>query len=108
MPKLTKLSLSVAVAATFTATVQVPIPGGEFAPVVMTFKYRDRDAFQEFLDSLKVAKDVEAILDTASGWDLDDDFNSESVEKLCKRYMGAAGAILHTYINELTGARVKN
>lgn len=105
---MTKLSLSAAVAATFAATAYVPIPGKDPAPVKFDFKYRDSDEFKEYAAKLKDWTKVEAIVEAAEGWDLDEPFNKESVEKLLKKYMGAGDAILRAYVDELSGARVKN
>jgi hypothetical protein len=103
-----KAKLSLAVAPTFKATVQIPVPGGRSAAVEFVFKARTRDEFKEFLEILKDAEDVEMILDVASGWDLDEPFDKANINKLVQSYMGAARAILDVYISELTGARAKN
>lgn len=100
--------LSLVVSPTFAASVQIPVPGGRSVPVQITFKYRERDAFKEFLDVLKDAEDVEMLMDIASGWDLDEPFDKENVEKLTQLYIGAAREILQVYIAEQTGARAKN
>ena len=51
---------------------------------------------------------MDVVLDIASGWDLDEPFEKQNVELLLQNYLGAARAIIETYINELTSARVKN
>lgn len=101
-----KLSLSTD--PTFVATAQIPVPGAGTAPVKVTYKYRDRAAFKEFLDVLKDSEDAEVIMDIACGWDLDEAFDKANVEKLVAKYIGAPAAILSTYISEQTGARAKN
>lgn len=93
---------------TFSAVAHIPVPGDGTAPIKLTFKYRDREAFKEFMDVLKSSEDVEMIMDIASGWDLDDPFDKAHVEKLVAKYIGAPRAILETYISEQTGARAKN
>lgn len=103
-----KAKLSLAAVATFTAIVAIPVPGGKTADVEFTFKWMKRDDFKEFMDGLKEADDVEALMDILAGWDLEEQFSKEQVEKLVQRYMGAARAILEKYIAEITGARAKN
>ncbi|MDN4040196.1 phage tail assembly chaperone [Massilia sp. YIM B02443] len=103
-----KAKLSLAVVATFAATVAIPVPGGKTADVEFTFKWMNRDDFKEFVENLAGAEDVDALMDILAGWDLDETFNKDQVEKLVQRYMGAARAILDKYIAEITGARAKN
>lgn len=106
MAKPTKLSLDVL--PTFKATVSIPVAGGNAADVIFTFKHRTRDEFKEFSENLQGSEDIDVILDIASGWDLDEPFDADSLKKLVQRYMGSANAIVTVYMNELTGARVKN
>lgn len=91
---------------TFQAKVAVPVPGGS-ADVTFTFKYRDR---KEMLAWFKQGEmtDVEALLDTVVGWDLDDEFNRENVERLCNCYPGAANVAMERYGAELAGIRAGN
>lgn len=93
---------------TFKAVVAIPVPGGEPADVEFTFKHRTRDGFREFIDSLKGAENVDMLLDIASGWDLDEPFDKDSLAKLEQQYMGAAQAVINVYMAELTGNRTKN
>jgi hypothetical protein len=103
-----KAKLTLAVAATFKATVSIPVAGGKSADVEFIFKHRTRDDFKEFMETLAGAEDVDALMDIASGWDLDEPFGKDAVEKLVQRYMGSARAVLDVYLAELTGARAKN
>lgn len=103
-----KSKLSLAVSPTFKATVSIPVAGGKPADVEFTFKHRTREQFKELMDSLEGRDDVDVVMDIASGWDLDDPFERDSVERLIEGYMGSARAIINGYVLELTGARVKN
>ena len=103
-----KAKLSLAVVATFAATVAIPVPGGKTADVEFTFKWMDKDDFKEFVENLAGAKDVDALMDILAGWDLDETFSKDQVGKLVQRYMGAARAILDKFLAEVTGARAKN
>ena len=101
-----KLSLSAA--PTFKAPVPIPVPGGDPVPVEFTFKHRTRDAALAWLEASRDAKDVDAVLDLAAGWELDDAFNAENIERLLQNYAGAGVAIVNAYLEELRGARSKN
>lgn len=95
---------------TFTAKVAIPIPGQAAEMVEFTFKGRTRDQFADFIESIKdgEAKDVEVIMDIASGWELDDAFDAKNIELLTQNYLGAARAIIDKYLAELTTARLGN
>jgi hypothetical protein len=93
---------------TFKVKVAIPVAGGSPVDVEFTFKHRTRDAFKDFLEKLRDRDDVEVIADIASGWDLDDAFDADSVEQLTQNYLGSARAIIETYINELTNAKLGN
>ena len=93
---------------TFKAKVNIPIPGGDPAPVEFTFKHRTRDAVLAWMDEIKGEKDSDAILTMASGWELDDEFNAKNIDLLCQNYLGAGKAIFETYLSELRGQRAKN
>lgn len=118
--KTTKPKFTLAISPTFKAPVTIKIPGGQIAEIMFTFKHRTRDEFKAFMESLKPAdaapgedpsegrEDVELLLDIASGWDLDEPFDADSLGKLSQRYMGSAQAVVQAYFDELTGARTKN
>lgn len=95
---------------TFTARVAIPVPGQAPELVEFTFKGRTRDQFAEFIESIKEgeSKDVEVIMDIASGWELEDAFDAKNVELLTQNYLGAARAIIDKYLAELTTARLGN
>jgi hypothetical protein len=101
-----KLSLNIA--PTFKGMVAIPVPGDKAADVEFTFKHRERPDFKEFMENLPGRDDLDVILDVVSAWDLDDPFDKDAVDKLLKRYMGSARAILNHYIEESAGVRVKN
>ena len=100
--------LSLAAAPTFQAKVSIPVPGGKPVSISFTFKGRSKDEFKEYMETLAELSDVEAIMDTASGWDLEDAFGEENVAKLLQAYIGAAKAIFEKYISEISGARLGN
>jgi hypothetical protein len=97
---------------TFSAPVEIPVPGSGFSKVNFIFKYRDRDAMKAFLAKVgnqdEQMSDPELIEDMCSGWDLTDTFNRESVELLVLNYIQATGAIFDKYLDEMTKAKAKN
>jgi hypothetical protein len=99
-------------APTFTAPVEIPVPGEGLSKVVFTFKYRDRDAMKEFLAKVSDADakmtDEELIEEMCTGWGLTDPFDRASIEMLVLNYIQATGAIFDKYIDEHTKARAKN
>ena len=103
-----KPRFSLTAAPTFRSKVLIPVPGGDSASVEFVFKGRTREAFKDFIDSIKDREDVDVILDIATGWDLDDAFEKENIEKLTQNYLGAARAIIEKYLSELTQARLGN
>lgn len=99
---------------TFKASVDIPVAGGGKAPVEFVFIHRTRDAFNKWRVDMQPKEDaegksdLEVTMDIISGWDLDDPFGPESVEKLLQNYHGAAAAISTAYAQELLGARRGN
>ena len=95
-------------APTFKAKVGIPVPGLGPADVEFTFHHRSRKEITAWRDAAAEATDAEAVMQMALGWDLDDEFNAENVERLCDNYPGAGTAIFVGYLAELRGARAKN
>lgn len=93
---------------TFTAKAPIHVPGGRKAEIEFKFKYRDGDEFKVFMETIEGRKDVDILMDIASGWDLDEPFEAKNVELLTKKYIGSARSVLEKYIDELTGVRAKN
>ena len=104
-----KTKFSLTAAATFKATVAIPIPGEEKgADIQVTFRHKSRAEFKAFVEGLEGRKQPEVLAEIISGWDLEDELNQENLEKLTDNYLGASEAIITTYIDELTKARRGN
>lgn len=93
---------------TFTSRVDIPVAGKRPVPVEFTFIGRNRDEFRRYLDEVSAMDDADAVMLTISGWELEDPFGRETVEKLLLHYPGSARAITQRYINEVSGARLGN
>lgn len=76
--------------------------------VEFTFKHRSKEQFREFFEGVADREDVDVIQDIASGWELEEPFDAENIEKMAENYLGSARAIIETYMRELSGARTKN
>lgn len=93
---------------TFFAKVMVPVPGGKAEPVKFEFRHKTRDQLASWLKSEEERDDTAALLEIAVGWDLADPFNAENVGFLVQNYIGSAKAVVETYLEELTKARLGN
>lgn len=93
---------------TFTASVGIPIPGGEPAPVVFTFRHRTKAEHEKFVTESKTLPEVDYVLAVAEGWDLEDAFTRENVELLLENYHRAGAAIAIAYTKELLSAKLGN
>ncbi|MFA7327331.1 MAG: phage tail assembly chaperone [Candidatus Kapaibacterium sp.] len=100
--------LILAVVPTFEVAVPIPVPGKPAVPVKFTMRGRSREEFQSFLDAMTGKTNAEVIMECATGWELDDPFDAEHVEKLDRTYLGAARAVLDAYMAQVTGARLGN
>lgn len=105
-----KIKLQLTANPTFKADVAIPIAGAAPVKVQFTFKHRNKEALKEFFDTMGDKDDPSLVMEMCSGWELDDAFDVENVQKLVSEYVGSAAAILETYIAQSTGAahRVKN
>lgn len=103
-----KAKFSLTASPTFKAKVAIPIPGDKAETIEFVFKGRTREQFKDFIESLKDREDADVVMDIASGWDLDDAWTLDNVEKLTQNYLGAAKAVIEKYLSELTNARLGN
>ena len=91
---------------TFTAAVNIPVPGGEPVPVLFTFRHRTRKQLQDWLKEER--DDATAVAEMAVGWDLAEPLDQDTAELLVQNYYGAAREVLNVYLDQLTQARSKN
>ncbi|WP_412479915.1 phage tail assembly chaperone [Azonexus sp. IMCC34839] len=114
----------------FKRTVKFPlIEGGEGA-IDVTFIYRTKTEFGEFIDKIFAetkqerpadgefgmreimgkARDKNAayLLEVIRGWNLDEPLNRETAEQFCDEFPGAAAEIMEQYRAAIVEGRVKN
>lgn len=95
---------------TFMARVEIPTPEGKVG-IKVEYKHMDTDEYSAFVkkEATLSRSNEDAIMDIAVNWlEVDGEFNRENVAAVCKRYHAAAGAIVETFIKELTQAKVEN
>jgi hypothetical protein len=102
-------------APTFTATVQVHVPGAGNAPLQLVFKHQGRKALQAWVEGAKGQRDAEFLAQAIAGWDgvvgADDQavpFSLQALGGLLDDYPAAGEQIFNAYLAELTQARQKN
>ena len=100
--------LNFTTAPTFALKVAIPVPGKKAVDVEFTFKGRNREEFREYLDTSSSKEDVDALMDTVTGWELENEFSREEVERMTLFYPAAARAIIQRYITEISGVRLGN
>jgi len=114
----------------FKRVVTFPMVEGGDGAIEVSFKYRTRTEFGQFIDSLFDAakeekpkdgdfsmadlmgktgdKNAAYLLDTIDGWNLDEPLNRETAEQLCDELPAAATAIMEAYRAAIVEGRVKN
>ena len=100
--------LNFTTAPTFALKVAIPVPGKKAVDVEFTFKGRNREEFREYLDASSSKEDIDALMDTITGWDLENEFSREEVERMMLFYPASPRAIIQRYISELSGVRLGN
>lgn len=99
---------------TFKADVEITVPGQDKPGTIpLTFKYRGRDEFKEFMDGMKSedgkGKTVaEALPEFVEGWGLKEKFTNENIKIFLNNYPAAYGEIFTKYSELLLVSRLKN
>lgn len=117
---------------TFTAVVQVPRIGAEPASVEFQFRYMDRMALSAMFDRWnkarndwaekakndgatweevtagEIALQAEQLGEIVTGWDLEDEFNSEAIVDLVRTCTGAPKAVVDAFQAAYSPARLGN
>lgn len=106
-----KAKLTLSLSPTFKSKVAIPVPGSKPVEVEFTFKGRSKSEFKELWEKMaggQFSEDTDAIMEIASGWELEEPFDLENVLLLTETYMGAAKAIINKYLEEVPGIRLGN
>ena len=96
---------------TFTAPVEIHVPGSGKIKVPFVFVYKDKDEYKAFTDEAASGKkeELDILLEIVKGWEnCDIPYSPEALGTLLKKYHGSGPAIFAAYVNELTGARLGN
>lgn len=114
----------------FKRTVTFPLVEGGEGAIEVSYKYRTKTEFGEFIDRLfadakeerpadgefKMAdlmakardKNAAYLLDVMDGWNLEEPLNRETAEQLCDEIPAAATEIMEVYRQAIVEGRVKN
>lgn len=92
----------------FKAKVPIPVPGSAPVKVEFTFKHKTRQQVLAWMEDRREDDEVGVFREIVAGWELDDEFSDENIKRLCDNYAGAGFVVLHTYLDELRGARQGN
>lgn len=84
------------------------MPGKGDVKVRFEFRHRTRDEIDAWLKGRADRTDVDSVLGMVKGWDFDDPLNEENVQTLLQSYIGAARAIVDTYLDQLIKGRSGN
>ena len=119
---------------TFKHRIKITLPEGGEGSVEMVYHYKTRTEFGVFLDEILADAKVKAqsaapgdvdvslaealsqtceqnaeyIMKIASGWDLEEEFTRENVERLCDELPGAAIEIINAYRVAVAEGRLGN
>jgi len=102
-----KIKLRLVPDPTFKAVAPIPVPGKGTVEVEFVFRWRGQKDLDAFI-ALKDRSNVDLLMDILAGWELDDPFNRENVEKFVDHYPAAAAPITRVYVQECYGAREGN
>ena len=96
---------------TFTAPVEIHVPGSGKIKVPFVFVYKDKEEYKAFTDEAASGKkeELDILLEIVKGWEnCDIPYSPEAFATLLKKYHGSGSSIFAAYVNELTGARLGN
>lgn len=113
-----KSLLTLAPKSEFTGPVLVPSPDRAPDEVVFTFKYRDREALDQWVAELERAEhplgespvdaDVRMVMSCAVGWELQEPFTAANLRVLLVEHPGTPLNVYQTYVRLSRVGREKN
>jgi len=89
----------------FNLNVGLPLPGADPVDVRFTFNHRGLKELARMTDELPKRPAVDVLMDILHGWELEDDFTRENVERLAQSYPAAPTVIWNAYFDALMGVR---
>lgn len=100
---------------TFRATVNLSLPGGEFAAIEFEFRHKARKAIKSWVEATVGRSDLDTLSEVVAGWSGVADesgalvrYSAEALDQLLENYPAASKEIYAAYLRELTEARTKN
>lgn len=101
-----KMKLTLGPLPDFKLPVNFVMPDGSEQKIIFTVKHKKATEVQELYRKEGV-KDFDFIMNIATGWDLEEEFNHENAKLLVDYYPGSALALVQSYLGALAGQRVK-
>lgn len=92
----------------FQLPVKFVLPNGVEAKFAFTVKALTSSELNATLKDASNQTGAQFIKSLASGWELEDEFSDENINKLVDLYPAVVGGLISTYTQALAGYRVKN
>ena len=92
----------------FQLPVKFVLPNGVEATMVFTVMALTSSELNEALKNAQNQTGAQFVKTLASGWELEDEFSDDNVNKLVDRYPAVVGGLISVYTQALAGYRVKN
>lgn len=100
---------------TFTAPVQITVPGGALETLRVTFRHKSADGLAAWFTANVEKSAKEALLEVIESWSgvVDEKgeevpFSDEALDRLLHGYKPAANELITAYVKALTESRAKN
>lgn len=90
----------------FILPVSFVMPNGDEAEIKFKVRHKKASEIKALYDG--EAKDYTFINEVCTGWDLEDEFNSENAQAIVDFFPSIALALAQAYMGALVGQRVKN
>lgn len=92
---------------TFKAAVEIPLHDGLVAKPVFEFKHRSKSDLDALIKRKEIS-DPDLLSELLAGWELEEEFSRENIERLCQNYVMAPKEIFSAYIRALVDGRRGN
>lgn len=96
-------------APTFPAEVEIhPAGVGAAVKLAVVFRHKRKSDLGKWIESLKDRPAADALDEVIESWDADKPYSKEALVDLIEDWPNPADALIHGYLQALTGARLKN
>lgn len=102
-----KMKLTLAPLPDFSLPVEFNLPTGEKQSITFKVRHMKASEMQDMYKPENQTSDADMIMNIATGWSLEEEFNADNAALLVDYYPGAALALAGAYLQALAGQRVK-